>query len=284
MAVVSIPQTWTDLSTLVAPAAVYVVQNVGVPGDLIECAVGAAPPADSAEGFRLDQIKEAYRLAPPSGSTVFVRYVRNDGNQPYPQQVGYLSVSDASITPVGAFPTSVLDGNKAVTVQFFSELNSKFGTQWQFAFYNSALAGGASTDLIIQTGAQFVLIKGVISYFKGQAIESTLYKGPTFTGGVSLPYYNQRDDFQGAGLTTILGGATVTDPGLQVSPAIVALGEGSGNPVPGVNVSAIGAIERVLLPNSTYLYRVTNLDGSARPLTGITSWYEGPLSIDTAIT
>lgn len=192
-----------------------------------------------------------------------------------------------SITETGdrvktAINPSVIGGNQAITTQSFSELNSKYGTQWQYSFYNPSLAGTGNADVIIVTGAEHVIIKGVVSFFKCEGIQSTLYKDPVYTGGASQAYYNLRDDFNyiDDGIMRIYGGATVTDAGSQVGPVITALGEATGNPSPGINFAVIGDSERILLPNSTYLYRIHNIDSGATPLTGVTSFYEGPLSTD----
>lgn len=181
----------------------------------------------------------------------------------------------------------VFDGNKAITTQSFSELNSKLGTQWQVGYYLPSLANGASTDILIEVGnSDPVLIKGLISQFKGDAIQTALYRDPVFTGpGTVIPKYNMKDYDPATSDVVFRTGVTVTDLGTQVSPTITSLGQGTGNPSPGLAApGTFGDTERVLEPGVTYLYRLTNIGGSATPITGLATFYQGPLSTDTPLT
>jgi hypothetical protein len=62
----------------------------------------------------------------------------------------------------GGYDPRTIDGNKAVTTQPFTELNSKRGVQYEAAFYLASLAASGVTNIIIAVGASNpVLIKDI---------------------------------------------------------------------------------------------------------------------------
>jgi hypothetical protein len=113
-------------------------------------------------------------------------------------------------------------------------------------------------------------------------LSTFLSKGPSYTGGTELPVFNLNDFNAVPEDVVIKAGVTVTDIGTQVSPTINSLGTDNQNP--NDTQSALGidnGVERVLEPNSNYLFRITNEDSvSATTIAAVATWYQGPLSTE----
>lgn len=172
----------------------------------------------------------------------------------------------------------VTGGDQAVTIQTFSELNSKTGRQYQIGLYNPALAVGANADLIIVVGDEDVIIKGVSTQFTGELISATTYKDPVYTGGTPLPYYNFNDRDAVPGTLQLLAGATVTSPGTQVGPTLTSIGAPtSGNRVQ-TSISLPQGAERIFPAGGTYLFRTINLSDEIIKTSTVATWYQGPIS------
>lgn len=171
----------------------------------------------------------------------------------------------------------MLTGVAAITTQPYTEVNSKFGVQWELSFYSPALVASTGVAYVaIETGAKYVIIKDIKSTFTSDTIATDLFKGSTYTGGSVIPYYNLRDDSPVAGLVTFKGGITGVTLNTQVSPSIVHLGTvSSGNRTVSSITGGFG-VERILMPNSVYVYRIRNLSSTTpSDVSGIVTWYEG---------
>src|SRR5690606_16137957 len=118
----------------------------------------------------------------------------------------------------------VYAGTQAFTTQSFIEANCKNGVQYELATYDTAFLVGANRDFILRTGAKPVLIKSRVFSFIGDELSATVYQNPTYTGGVSVPYYNLSTINPVPGLATLLGTPTVTNVGTQISPTYRLLG------------------------------------------------------------
>lgn len=178
----------------------------------------------------------------------------------------------------------VYDGNKAITIQGFTELNSKLGNQFEASFLAEGIAPDANVDLIFQVGSSDdVLIKDIIAEFNSDQVQTMLYKNPTFTGGTAIDIYNLNERDGKPEDVIILGGATVTDTGTQVAPTITSLGSTEvGNRVVSTAGLTSGA-ERVLAKGVSYLYRITNTGAANSDISGVATWYQGPLSTQTTL-
>lgn len=183
-----------------------------------------------------------------------------------------------------AIPEQLIDGDKAVTTQSFLELNCKSGAQWETAAYRPALAANSFADTIIVTGDDYVLIKDLIINFDSLLFSLQLFKGATYTGGTPRPVYNLRDDAGSVAGVQILDLATIILPGTPVGPQLTALGsDATGNRRNTQFTPQLG-VERVLSPNSVYMYRSYNLDtGNPSRVSSTATWYEGPISVDNAL-
>lgn len=178
----------------------------------------------------------------------------------------------------------VIDGNKAVTVQPFTELNSKTGRQWQAAFFQAAIGTsnpGNTVDLIFINGAERVLIKDILAQFNSKRLSYQLFKTPSYSGGTPIDYYNLNDEDAVAADFSILGSASVTSPGTAKGPRVRGIGtQDVGNRPISVLAPASG-VERVLSANATYLFRFINEDtANTMDLSALATWYQGPISVE----
>ena len=151
-----------------------------------------------------------------------------------------------------------LDGDKAVTTQSLTEVHVKKGEQFEAALYQASLAASGTIDLVVQTGAKTVQFKTLRTQFDSELLSSQLFKGPSFTGGTSLPIYNLNDKDALASTITLLAGVTTSDPGVAVGAKNYSIGTaGQGNRAV-TALSQEADIDRILEANSEYLLRIIN--------------------------
>ena len=271
---------WLNLGT-----DALVVQNIGKPGDLIEVVCSVSEPVGEPRSSKLDQIKQIYRISPKSGESIFVRYRRLDGvNDGRVVTLQYELQQGERVQPYAGVPSSVFDGNKAITVQSFSELNSKRGNQFEVAFANPSFPANSSAYYIVQTGSLPVIIKSQIFQFTFGEASTQIFRDPTFTGGNPLPIYNYNDITPAAPeVVFLIGGVVVTNEGVPVSPAVVTYGTAGGGNQRVPSVGASTGSERVLAPNTTYAFKGENLTNQEGKTSGVINFYEGPLSVNNPI-
>lgn len=172
-------------------------------------------------------------------------------------------------------------GMEAFTVQSFVEANCKNGTQFELTTYDAAFGAGGNRDFVVVTGNLPVLIKNRFFQFTGSQIVTNIYRSPTYTGGTPITYYNLSDINPQAGLSQIIGSPTVTSVGTQIAPTATLLGNvpQTGQAIVSNNVeNSIQGLERVLRPNTTYLFRTTNPTAASMLISSKSTWYEGHLS------
>lgn len=139
-----------------------------------------------------------------------------------------------------------------------------------------AVAAGASLDSIFITG-------GVPVYFfqrdvgrSGLGVSASIFRAPTYTGGVADAVYSV-NDVKGDGSNStiqLLTGVTVTVAGTQTVATSYAIGNTSNQGQGGI---AILKQPLYMLPNTTYLLRITSLDTQPQDITANIAWYEGYL-------
>lgn len=170
------------------------------------------------------------------------------------------------------------EGTRSIITQPYTEVNSKFGTQWEVSFYQASLAGGAILKSTLTTGSTPVAIKAISTQFDSEEISVQLFKSPAgVTGGTPLTTYKLRDGTGPAAEFAVTAGVTTTADGTAVGPKVHSLGSsGVGNSTVS-SISQDSGIERILAPNTTYLYVLTNEDTAATRISSIASWYEGLL-------
>lgn len=189
-----------------------------------------------------------------------------------------VSVEDGTTTLTirGGYPDGVFEGLRAMTVQFYPEANAKAGVQHEGSTLLT-LAGEASNDTIFLTGALPVSLKGRVIGYSGEGLTAEIYETPTYSGGTTATYQNASAINPAAGLSTIIVGATVTNDGtLKFAPDHL-IGntsvQGKGN------TGTVSERERLLKPNTAYLFKITSLDTQPQRVSSLLTWYEGELDL-----
>lgn len=189
-----------------------------------------------------------------------------------------VSVEDgtAILAVRGGYPDGVFEGLRAITVQSYPEANAKAGVQHEGSTLLT-LAGEASNYTIFLTGALPVSLKGRVIGYSGEGLIAEIYETPTYSGGTPATYQNASAINPVAGLSTIIVGATVTNDGtLKFAPDHL-IGntstQGKGN------TGAVSERERLLKPNTAYLFKITSLDTQPQRVSSLLTWYEGELDL-----
>lgn len=189
-----------------------------------------------------------------------------------------------TIIPFSGIDPRVYAGTQAFTTQSFIEANCKNGVQYELGTYDAAFLVGSNRDFVVVTGSLPILVKARLFSFTGDEISTTVYQNPVYTGGTPTPYFNLSTINPVPGLATILAAPTVTSVGTQRSPTYRLLGNlpQGGQAVQTTDASG-GApeLERVLAPNSTFLFRTTNTGTVTSKFSSKNTWYEGDLSVTT---
>lgn len=140
----------------------------------------------------------------------------------------------------------------------------------------TAVAAGANVDSIFTTGNLPVYLFQRDIGRSGVGVSASIYRGPTFTGGTTDPVYSVNDITGDGSLSTIqlIVGPTVTVAGTQTVATSFAIGNTSNQ-----GQGGIAELKQPLymLPNTSYLLRITSLDSQAQDITANIAWYEGYL-------
>lgn len=188
------------------------------------------------------------------------------------------------ITPSQKTPSEVYGGNMAMTTQDYLSLNCKLGTQWESSLYIPALAAGANVDFVVITGALPVLVKARTIEVDGLGVVVNVYRDPVYTGGTPKQVFNLNsgvDTEVVQPLAQLLGGVSVSDPGVPIAAERRVLGSSTlGNNRLATQGGEYTGLERVLLPNSVFLFRSTSTDPTnPQKYNSYSTFYEGPLDV-----
>lgn len=178
-----------------------------------------------------------------------------------------------------SFDIRLYQGLQAITVQPFTEVNSKTGTQWEFSNKNLAVPNGANLDFVMTTGTYPILIKDRQLTFNGVSIVSRVYMNPTFSGGTPVTAFNMNTINPKTAGFVIKAAPTVTSVGTEIAAPTYGIGSNAPGNATSATYSARGG-ERVLAPNTSFLLRITNDSGAAMDISAYLTWYEGDLSVD----
>ena len=138
----------------------------------------------------------------------------------------------------------------------------------------TGVATGANLDSIFITGSKPVVFFERTIGRSGAGVSASIYRGPTYTGGTVAEVFNTNDvKFIASGIS-LLANPTVTVVGEQTVATSYAIGNATGSGQGGF--ATIGQ-PLYMLPNTTYLLRITNLDAGSSDFTSFISWYEGAL-------
>ena len=140
----------------------------------------------------------------------------------------------------------------------------------------TAVAAGANVDSIFITGSVPVYLFMRDIGRSGLGVSANIYRAPTYTGGTLDPVYSVNDIAGDGDLSTvqIRITPTVTAVGTQTIATSFAIGNTSNQ-----GQGGIAELKQPLymLPNTTYLLRITSLDTQAQDITASIAWYEGYL-------
>ena len=186
---------------------------------------------------------------------------------------GLINVSEniASEMPDGLF-----SGTRAITTQSYTEANSKLGVEHEGSTKYTATSLSVN-DTFFVTGSLPVALKGRVIGFTGDGVTAEIFTGATYTGGASVPYQNASDINPVAGLSQIIVGATVSTEGTLAFAPDHLIGNTS-NQGKGSTGAIVGR-EKLLKPNTTYLFRITSLDAATQDIASLLTWYEGELDL-----
>jgi hypothetical protein len=178
-------------------------------------------------------------------------------------------------------PDGAFRGLRALTTQGFIETNVKNGFQWEIGLYDPAFASLAVNDIIVITGSSPIILKGRALRFDGLGLMTSTFEAPSYSGGTPLTFYNLNHKNQAVPQVQILGGATVTADGTQLSADKYFLGSSAAGP----NVTSSegfesNGLEFIFAANTAYLFKITSIDGSdAQRVFSYVTWYEGGTDI-----
>ncbi|MGL4584077.1 MAG: hypothetical protein ACRCVU_13990 [Flavobacterium sp.] len=167
------------------------------------------------------------------------------------------------------FNEDVLKGIKSGTL---IQTGIKESKVFNASRYVTALAAGANADSIFITGALPVVFFERTIGRSGSGISATIYRTPTYTGGTPAIVYNCNDLNDKDSTIQLLAAPTVTVVGTQTGATAFAIGNTSNQ---GRGDSANLGQPLFMLPNTTYLLRITSLDAAAQNFSSNISWYEG---------
>ena len=176
------------------------------------------------------------------------------------------------------FPSGIFRGLRAVNTQTYVEANSKLGVQHEGSTLLPGVLAGAENDTFFVTGALPVSLKGRVIGYTGDGVTAEIFTGATYSGGFSAPYQNASDINPVTGLSQIIVGATtLTDGTLAFAPDHL-IGntsqQGKGS------TGAIIGREKLLKPNTIYLFRLTSLEATQpQDIASLLTWYEGELDL-----
>lgn len=173
-------------------------------------------------------------------------------------------------------PYGVYQGLRAITVQEYTEANVKRGTQFELSVFQATVAAAANVDFLFTTGALPVVIKSRSISTTATQAEFHVYKSPTATNGASIPVYNLNTNpaIAVASTVSIHAAATVSAVGTETAaPTYIVGSTGQGQTIYGTY--AASGIERLLVPNTTFLARFTNTGTASCAASVLVSWYEG---------
>ena len=133
---------------------------------------------------------------------------------------------------------------------------------------SAKLADGASIDIVLAAASGVIPHITVDALCLGDA-ELYIYEGTSATGGTSFTPINRNRNYTTSSQVAMIVNPTVTTLGTQIDAQI--LPGGSGKKSGG---GAAGSLEYVLKPLTNYLFRLTNVNGTAHAASLQLEWYE----------
>lgn len=175
--------------------------------------------------------------------------------------------------PQTGFPSGVFTGERAITTQTFTDANIKKGILFTASRRVTGVAAGSNLDSAIVTGATpIILLQRTIGY-TGKGVAASIYRAATYTGGIIQDIQNPNDINPATSTIQLLAGGTSSN--LDNLTVATAYSEGNtSNQGQGNSEARLGEAV-VMLPNTTYVLRITSLDTTAQNINAYISWSEG---------
>ena len=133
---------------------------------------------------------------------------------------------------------------------------------------SAKLADGASIDIVLAAASGVIPHMTIHALCLGDA-EFYIYEGTSATGGTSFTPINRNRNYTTSSQVAMIVNPTVTTLGTQIDAQI--LPGGSGKKASG---GTAGSLEYVLKPLTNYLFRLTNVNGTAHAASLQLEWYE----------
>ena len=159
-------------------------------------------------------------------------------------------------------PSSVFQGDSAITIQDIIHAAKKLGKVWE-ASRKITLGPLASGYSIIKTGSKPCILMERVLGCTGGGVTGSIFKTPTYSSiGTEDPMYNLSGINHQARLAKLYAGPTVTSNGTKVGADIFVLSS-SSNQSQGVAPREFGS-RRILAANSEYLLVITSTDSASQ--------------------
>jgi hypothetical protein len=130
------------------------------------------------------------------------------------------------------------------------------------------LAAGASCNIAI-AWASNVYAHLLVDASCGGDAELYIYEGAVVTGGTAFTAISRHRVIDVASQSAVLINPTVTSVGTELDGQLIAGGTGKK-----AGGGSAGSVEMVLKPLTTYLFRLTNVNGTAHMAELLLEWYE----------
>jgi hypothetical protein len=133
---------------------------------------------------------------------------------------------------------------------------------------SAKLADAASIDIVLASASGVIPHLTVDALCLGDA-ELYIYEGTSATGGTAFTPINRNRNYTTSSQVAMIINPTVTTLGTQIDAQI--LPGGAGKKAGG---GTAGSLEYVLKPLTNYLFRLTNVNGTAHAASLQLEWYE----------
>lgn len=133
---------------------------------------------------------------------------------------------------------------------------------------SAPLADGASIDIVLASAAGVIPHMTVDALCLGDA-EFYIYEGSVATGGTSFAPINRNRNYTTSSQVAMIVNPTVSSLGTQLDAQIIPGGSGKKS-----SGGEAASLEYVLKPLTNYLFRITNVNGTAHAAFLALEWYE----------
>lgn len=174
-------------------------------------------------------------------------------------------------------PSGVYSGTRAINVQFYTESNIKLGDQFEASRIVN-LNGSSNIDSLFITGSKPVSLKERAFSYSGVGVVSSIRRSPVYTGGTVNSVQNLTDINPKVSTISLIANPTVTDIGIKVFADDYFFGSSQNQATGG---SGKVGMERILRPNTTYLFRISSVGIDTQPqvVSAYITWFEGDLDL-----